>query len=147
MISVCERFFKSFNSPKQFRFFLWHLLLAFGIIFMSKPSLAAEKSLYNAHGKRDPFIPLVTSTMKSSSSNLLGVDNIEDVVVEGVVYDARKGSIVIVNGTILREGEELGSVKVLKVQPNGARFLVNGVEGFREIYQEDSVNRKNVKKT
>lgn len=130
-----------------FRFFWWNLLLAFGMIFMSDALMAAEKSMYNAHGKRDPFIPLVTSTMKSSSSNLLGVDNIDDLVVEGVVYDPQHGSVVIVNGTVLKEGEELGGVKVVKVKDNGAFFLINEVSGFKEIYQEELANKKNVKKT
>ena len=130
-----------------FRFFWWNLLPAFGMIFMSSALIAAEESMYNAHGKRDPFIPLVTSTMKSSSSNLLGVETIDDLVVEGVVYDPQQGSVVIVNGTVLKEGEELGSVKVVKVKVDGAFFLINGVNGFKEIYQEEPANKKNVKKT
>src|SRR3989338_5580369 len=106
-------------KTKQFQLFLWYLLPVFGMLLLSSSLLAAEKSLYNSHGKRDPFIPLVTSTMKSSSSNLLGIDNIDDLIVEGVVYDPKNGSVVIVNGTILKEGEEFGSVKVLKVVENG----------------------------
>ena len=130
-----------------FRFFWWNLLLAFGMISVSGALMAAEKSMYNAHGKRDPFTPLVTSTMKSSFSNLLGVDTIDDLVIEGVVYDPQHGSVVIVNGTILKEGEELGGVKVVKVNVNGAFFLINDVSGFKEIYQEEPANKKNVKKT
>ena len=135
------------SKPKQFQLFLWNLLPAFGMIFLSSSLSAAEKSLYESHGKRDPFIPLVTATMKSSSSNLLGIDNFDDLAVEGVVYDPKHGSVVIVNGTILKEGEEFGNVKVIKVKENGVRFMINGTEGFKEIYQEDSVNRKNAKKT
>lgn len=134
------------SKSKQIQLFLWYLLPVFGMLFLLNPLYAAEKSLYNAHGKRDPFIPLVTATMKSSSSNLLGIDNVDDLVVEGVVFDPTNGSVVIVNGTILKEGEELGNVKVVKVDVNGARFLVNGNEAFKEIYQDDS-NGKNAKKT
>ena len=107
---------------------------------------AAEQEVYDAHGNRDPFVPLVTSTMRSSSSGLLGVDNADDLSIEGVVYDPAHGSIVIVNGAILKEGEELGSVKVLEIKPEGAKVLVNGTEAFKPIYQEDSVNKKNAKK-
>ena len=130
---------------RQFLFFLWNLSICFGMILVSSISYAAEKSLYDARGKRDPFTPLVTSTMKSSSSNLLGVDNIENIMVEGVVFDPQHGSLAIVNGTILKEGEELAGVKVLRIKSNGVHFLVNGTEGFKEIYQEDAA-RKNVKK-
>lgn len=146
MISVPKRFFKSFNCSQHFRFFLWNFLLTFGMICLAGPLFADEKSTYNARGKRDPFIPLVTLTMKSSSSNLLGIDNIEDLTVEGVVYDPQHGSVVIVNGAVLKEGEELGGVKILKVESKGVRFSINGVEGFREIYQEEPVSKKNVAK-
>lgn len=141
-----QHFFKNFDLSQQLRLFLWIFLAVLGMICLPSLSLADEKGLYDARGKRDPFIPLVTLTMKSSSSNLLGVDNIEDLVVEGVVYDPVHGSLVIVNGAVLKEGEELGSVKVVKVEVNGAHFLINGAEGFKEIYQEDSSNKgKNAK--
>ncbi|OIO37941.1 MAG: hypothetical protein AUJ72_03490 [Candidatus Omnitrophica bacterium CG1_02_46_14] len=134
------------NFQKK-QFFLWNLLICFGMILSSLSFVnAAEQEMHNAHGKRDPFVPLVTTTMKSSSSGLLGIENIDELSIEGVVYDPGHGSVVIVNGAILKEGEELGSVKVLKISPEGARFLVNGAEGFKPIYQEESANKKNVKK-
>ena len=129
------------------KFFLWNLSFGFGIILLSQfAGFAAEQKTYNAHGKRDPFVPLVTSTMKSSASGLLGVENIDELSIEGVVYDPARGSVVIVNGAILKEGEELGNVKVLEIKPEGAKFLVNGTTGFIPIYQDDSANRKNAKK-
>ena len=135
---------KSFIPPKLF---LWNLWVCFGMILMSCPVVsAAEPTTYDAHGKRDPFVPLVTMAMKSSSSGLLSVENIDELSIEGVVYDPAHGSVVIVNGTILKEGEELGSVKVLEIKPEGAKFLINGMTGFKPIYQEDSTNKKNAKK-
>ena len=131
----------------QFQLFLWYFLFGFGIILLTDfGACAAQQKMYEAHGKRDPFVPLVTLTMKSSASGLLGVENIDDLSVEGVVYDPGHGSIVIANGVILKEGEEFGSVKVLEVKPDGAKFLINGSEGFKPIYQEDSASKKNTKK-
>ena len=78
--------------------------------------------------------------------NAQGVENIDELSIEGVVYDPARGSVVIVNGAILKEGEELGNVKVLEIKPEGAKFLVNGTTGFIPIYQDDSANRKNAKK-
>ena len=135
------------NNLKRFQLFLWYLLPIFGMLFLSGTSFSAEKSLYNDHGRRDPFVPLVTTTMKTSSSNILGIDNIDDLVIEGLIYDPKHGSAVIMNGAVLKEGEELGNVKVTKIMENGAQFTVNGVEGFKEIYQEESGDRKNAKKT
>ncbi|MBI4431895.1 MAG: hypothetical protein HY592_00200 [Candidatus Omnitrophica bacterium] len=115
----------------------WILSLAFGIIFQTSLGYADEvKSLYDSHGKRDPFMPLVSLTARQAAG-LLSVQNIEDLRVEGIVHDP-KGSMVIVNGSLMKEGEEAASVKVVDVQAAGATFLVNGVEAFVPIYKEES---------
>ena len=120
------------------RFFLWNLFFTFGIILLVKPVLAEEKSLYGKHHKRDPFVPLVTTSTRSSVASLLAVESIDDLIVEGVVHDEVNGSIVMVNGTIIKEGEQVAGVKVVEVAAKGARFLINGTEGFKEIYQGES---------
>ena len=94
------------------------------------------KAVYDPHGKRDPFMPLVTLATKVSSG-LLGVENIDEIVVEGIVYDPKKGSIVIASGSVLKEGEEFGNVKVVSIKPNGAEFSINGVQAFKALYQEE----------
>lgn len=112
-------------------------MLGFGMIYSPEAAIAAgERSLYDPHGKRDPFVPLVTLATKVSSS-LLGVENIDEITVEGVVYDPKKGSVVIANGSVLKEGEEFGSVKVVSIKPNGAVFSINGVKDFKAMYQEE----------
>ena len=97
-------------------------------------AVAAEEGLYNPHGKRDPFVSLVTTATRVSSG-LVSVENIEELNVEGIVYDP-KGSIIVVNGTVLKEGEELGAVKVLKIREDGALFSINGVESFKPLYED-----------
>ena len=135
------------KSLRQTKLFLWNLQVYFSMILVSCSTVsAAAQTTYDAHGKRDPFVPLVTTTMKSSSSGLLSVENIDELSIEGVIYDPAHGSAVIVNGAILKEGEELGSVKVLEIKPDGATFLINGMTGFKPIYQEESANKKNAKK-
>ena len=108
--------------------------MASGMIFMGFAATAAEEGLYSPHGKRDPFVSLVTNATRVSSG-LVSVENIEELNVEGIVYDS-KGSIVVVNGTVLKEGEEFGAVKVLKIKPDGALFSVNGVETFKSLYED-----------
>jgi hypothetical protein len=120
-----------------FRFFLWILALSFGII-CSQDSAFSDEKLYNVKGKRDPFTPLVGSSTRPSAGGLLGVESIDEIVIEGIVVDADpKNTIVIVNGSVMKEGEELGNVKVLKIDPNGAMFAINGIEDYKQLYQED----------
>ena len=121
----------------KLRSFLWILLFS-SVIINACPASAAEKMLYAAGGQRDPFVQLLTSGARQAPSGLLGVENVEDIRVEGIVMDAnRANSVVIVNGTMMRQGEELGQVKVLSIKADGATFLVNGVEGFKALYQEN----------
>ena len=96
---------------------------------------AAEGSLYDAAGKRDPFVPLF-SAGGGEGGDLLSVNSVDELKVEGVVYDPAQGSIVVVNGTVLKEGQEAGSVKVLRIEPKGAVFSVNGIEEFKPLYEE-----------
>lgn len=112
---------------------MWILSPAFGIIM--SVSAHAEGPAYESHEKRDPFTPLVTSSSRQSPG-LMGIERIDDLTVEGVVYDPR-GSVVILNGAVLKEGEELGGVKIVKIEKNGVRLLLNGAETFKSLYQDD----------
>jgi len=99
---------------------------------------AAGTQLYTAKGQRDPFVQLLTAGAKQAVSGLIGIENIEDVRVEGIVADADASkSIVIVNGTVMKSGEEVGAVRVISIGTDGATVSVNGIEGYRQLYQEN----------
>lgn len=115
------------------KFFLWILAATFGII-TSGPAASASEDGYDAKAKRDPFIPLVTLTSRESSG-LLGVESVDDLRIEGVVMDP-SGSVIVVNGTVMREGDETGPLKVVKIESNGAKVLLNGNESFVPLYKE-----------
>ena len=118
-------------------YFLWILLFTFDTIITHRV-FAEETRLYHAQGKRDAFVPLVALTMRQSASGLISVESVDEVQIEGVVMDANpRQSIVIANGSVLKEGEEVGSVKVLKIKPEGAVFSVNGIEAYKPLYQEE----------
>ena len=126
---------------KQFPIFLWILFTVFGMIFVSHGN-AEEQKLYKAGGKRDPFVQLVAVGTGRSASGLLGIESLEEIQIEGIVIDQNpKASIVVVNGSVLKENEEAGSVRVLKIKADGVLFSVNGVEGFKVLYEE-SKNQK-----
>ncbi len=135
-------FHKLLNVTGQICFFLWILSASFGMICDVEAATSGEDSLYHSHGKRDPFVPLITMTSREAAG-LLGVENIDDIIIEGIVYDPKHGSVAIVNGSVLQEGETLGNVKVIEIKPSGAMFSVNGIEGFKTMYQED-VRKQNL---
>ncbi len=127
-----------FSKPQ---FFLWILLALFGMILPVRGLTADQKVGYDAHGRRDPFVPLVTLASKAAAG-LTAVESAEDLTIEGVVYDPKRGSIVVVNGSVMKEGEELGNVKVLEIKSNGAWFLVSGTRAFKSIHQNDAQNER-----
>ncbi len=120
----------------KFHVFVWLFWVAFGMIPFESVALA-EQSLYQGRGKRDPFVQLVGSGTKQMTGGLLAVESPDELVVDGVVLDADPSkSVVIANGTVLRMGEEVGNVKLLKINAESALFSVNGVEGEKALYQE-----------
>ena len=96
------------------------------ILLLLAASLSAEEGFeYDAKGKRDPFVPLV-SVEGVYMSDAEGISGIKDISLEGIVWDEISGSAAIVNGEIMKEGEEIGSVKLLKIQKDGVIFEVEG---------------------
>ena len=127
-----------FIKIQQVTIFLWIVSSAF-VIMVPRVGLGADQPrLYEARGKRDPFVSLVAGAVRQVSGDLAAVESLEDVHVEGVVMDADpRLSAVVANGTVLKTGDEVGLVRVLEIHPEGARFSVNGVEGFRLLYQQE----------
>lgn len=128
---------KKISRIKHFAIFLWIVWSAFGMM-NSQFLWASGEKLYNAQGKRDPFVQLVGLGARQTSSQILAVESLEEILIEGVVLDANpKNSIVIVNGSVMKEGEENGNVKLVKIKSDGAVFSVNGIEGYKPLYQQE----------
>ena len=76
---------------------------------------------------RERGTPLyLLSPWKAYMSDAEGINGIKDISLEGIVWDEISGSAAIVNGEIMKEGQEIGSVKLLKIQKDGVIFEVEG---------------------
>lgn len=95
------------------------------VLLVTAVLLAEENFEYNAKGKRDPFVPLVSGE-GGYMSDAEGISGIKDVRLEGIVWDEKRGSIAVINGEIVKEGQEIGSVRLLKIQKDGVIFEVEG---------------------
>jgi len=81
------------------------------------PVHAQEDSVfkYEPSANRDPFIPLVTKDGKLTV--VYGtLNSINDVILEGILYDATGKSVVIMNDMVLKEGAKVGSIEVKKIE-------------------------------
>lgn len=87
------------------------MFLAVGVnIYAEEPAVPFN---YQEHGKRDPFMPLVTPTgaMVTYETDL----SVGDLVLQGIVADASGRNAAIINGKIVTGGDTIGSYTVQSV--------------------------------
>lgn len=117
--------------------------LVFGLnIFASE-----DEFMYNSHNKRDPFVPMFEFD-KGQESNAQQTTATEDsqgdngyitIGLEGIVFDPNTGSRVIIDGQILKVGDEGDGFKVEQIFPDRVIVDVSGekkVVKLREIEEE-----------
>ncbi|MBI3615491.1 MAG: general secretion pathway protein GspB [Candidatus Omnitrophica bacterium] len=101
------------------------LLCAF-IGGLGLPSVWAE---YQAKGKRDPFVALLTED--GQRMHPPGFDEevgggIEGLTLQGIVFDPHAESYAVLNGKVVREKEEIDGMKILKIEPDAVVLWVEG---------------------
>jgi len=114
--------------------------MACSILFLSifwNFSFAQEAFTYDAKGKRDPFIPLVTP-----EGRLLKLDREETssglgLLLEGIIYDEHGLSYAIVNGEVVNIGDKVGDYQVLKIEKNKIIFIKGGQTTEIQLKKEE----------
>ena len=86
----------------------------------------SKSFVYNENGKRDPFWPLISAsgTQISYDSDMTTAT---DMTLEGIVVDARKNNLAILNGKIVKAGDQLGLYTVETIT-NDQVDLIKGTE-------------------
>jgi len=105
------------------------ILLSAGPVYGSTglTTSAQEVLVYDDHGKRDPFVPLV-----SSSGMVVTYDedlSVNDLVLEGIVADASGNNAAIVNGKVVKAHDQIGPYVVDAIAVDHVEFL-KGTERF-----------------
>ena len=104
------------------RLFVFVLLL-----FSSNLVYAQGAFVYDEHGKRDPFVPLVSSAgMVVTYDEDLAVN---DLNLEGIVSDASGNNVAIVNGKVVKFRDQIGPYVVDVIAVDHVEFL-KGTERF-----------------
>ncbi len=93
---------------------------------------------YDAKGKRNPFIPLVTP-----EGRLLKLDKEKETTqqglsLEGIIYDKLGRSFAIVNTQVVGIGDMVGDFQVLKILNNKVIFIRNGEPLEVELNKEEA---------
>ena len=86
-------------------------------------SADASAFRYDAHGRRDPFEPLMTSTGELRTPRSGGATG--TLHVEGVLWDPAQ-PLAIVNGEVRRVGDEVEGFKIVEIRATA--IVVNGAD-------------------
>ena len=96
---------------------------------------AQNEFVYDDHGKRDPFIPLVTADGRlvkledeTTKATMLAV--------EGIMCDEHGISYALVNGEIIKIGDTIGGYQVLRIEKNKVIFIKEGNSTEVELKKE-----------
>jgi len=100
--------------------FFWAVIgcfLAFLAVFAQEPEYT-----YDDSGKRNPFLPLVTSDgrlvkIEEEQGEGLGI------ALEGIIYDKSGLSYAIVNANVVKIGDKIGDYQVYRIDQNRVVFL------------------------
>lgn len=105
-------------------------------ICVSLAAFAQEQFVYDSKGKRNPFIPLVTSDGKLLKLNSEKT-NSKGLLLEGIIYDKNGISYAIVNGTIVKTGDLVDDkTQVLKIEKNKVILIKEGNISEVELRKE-----------
>jgi len=116
-------------------FVIWILNLFCHLDFGICHLYAQEQFVYDAKGKRDPFIPLVTP-----DGRLLKLEKEETasgLLLEGIIYDEHGLSYAIVNSEVVRISDKIGDYQVLKIEKNKVIFIKSGQTLEVELKEEE----------
>ncbi len=104
-------------------FFLGLIVSAFIFIFRVV-SYGKEKFVYDAAGRRNPFIPLITTDGRLIK--LYTKASKQPLNVQGIIYDNTGMSYALVNDMVVQVGDIVDGNQVLRIEENKVSFVKDG---------------------
>lgn len=95
--------------------------------FLAGICLGQSDFVYDSKGKRDPFMALVTS-----QGYIINVEEelfASDMNLEGVIFDAQGQSLAIINGKVVKAGDNIGGYTVIEISQTKVE-LTKGIEKY-----------------
>lgn len=101
------------------------ILYIFIINLLITPSILSGEEIFNydSKNKRDPFIPLVTKSGVYTPSLAMNIESVADIFLEGTMVDPQGRSLAIVNGQVIKVGDQIGVFKVIRIE--AARMIIS----------------------
>ena len=99
-----------------------------GLVVLAVGTSVVEAA-YQAHGKRDPFVPLLTASgqrIHPPGGDEGAATGVASVALQGIVYDPKTESYAILNGRVVRLGEAINGMTVTAITPTTVTVMMNG---------------------
>lgn len=113
------------------------LILLFLLGLLLPLASGQEEFAYEAKGRRNPFIPLVTPQGRLLQLDKQETTYVEGLALEGIIYDNAGVSFAIVNTAVVGVGDFVGDYQVLKIQENKVIFVKDGEPTEVELTKEE----------
>ena len=82
---------------------------------------------YDAHGKRDPFVPLVRDgRLVSSAGSPSSVATSSELLLSGILWDPTGRSLALINDTEAKVGDTIGGYRVTEIRPDAVVLVRDG---------------------
>ena len=112
------------------------LIFLFAALILSS-AFCQDEFVYDAKGRRNPFIPLVTPEGRLLKLDRRDTASPGGMLIEGVIYDKFGRSFAIVNSTVVGIGDSVGDYQVLKILENKVIFIKDGEFLELELTKEE----------
>ena len=119
------------------KYYLFFVLAGVMTQLFSVNLCASEEGsfLYVAGENRDPFKPLITKDGKISFG-YGDVKSIQDLKLEGIVFDPAGESVAIINDSVLKVNGMIGTIKVVDIKYNEVVLLFQEKEHIMRLVKE-----------
>jgi len=112
---------------------LLFLSLAAAVILISP--VAGDDYKYDSHGKRDPFVPLI-SIDRPAASRLGDVTSVTDVKLEGIASSPGGKMAAILNGELVKEGDRFGDIEIKNITKKTVTLMIGGKNYNIDLVEE-----------
>ena len=119
------------QSSRPYNGFKICFVIILMIIFVPLVNLLAEEFRYDRGTRKDPFVPLVGpgGLVKSEIQT-------SDLNIEGIIFDPKKGSMVLINGEFYKEGDRVKSANVVSIFKDRVILVQNDKEKILWLREE-----------
>lgn len=115
--------------------FSYFTILLYLVFVLPAFGLTQENSVYEAQGRVDPFVPLISADGRLLNFNK---ETLQELQVNGIIYDKQGDSFAIVNSIVVKTGDAIGEYKVLSIEEDRVIFDKNGQPLEVGFYKEET---------